>query len=73
MKTVLITGSTSGIGLATARKLANEGNYKLIVCGRRKERLAKIVEELSSKVKIISLSFDVRDKQAVKKIIKLHF
>jgi len=65
MKTVLITGATSGIGLATARKLATEGDYKLIVCGRRKERLTKLVNELSSKVKITSLNFDVRKKKAV--------
>lgn len=66
MKTVLITGATSGIGLATARKLAYEGDYKLIICGRRQERLSKLVEELGSKVKVTSLSFDVRDKQTVK-------
>ncbi len=65
MKTVLITGATSGIGLATAKKLAAESDYKLIVCGRRDIRLSKLVKQLSPKVKITSLSFDVRDKQAV--------
>ncbi|RRO20880.1 SDR family NAD(P)-dependent oxidoreductase [Flavobacteriaceae bacterium 14752] len=65
MKTVLITGATSGIGLATAKKLADEGDYKLIVCGRREKRLSKLVKQLSAKVKITSLNFDVRNKQAV--------
>lgn len=65
MKTVLITGATSGIGLATARKLADDSQYKLIICGRRKERLANLIKDLQSKVEITSLSFDVRDKGAI--------
>mgnify|MGYP005853020783 CR=1 FL=1 len=65
MKTVLITGSTSGIGLATARKFASVGHYKLIICGRRQERLSKLQDELKSKVEVTTLNFDVRHKQAV--------
>ena len=69
MKTVLITGATSGIGLATARKLADEGQYKLIICGRRKERLDNLIKDLQSKIEIMSLSFDVRDKHAIAKAL----
>jgi len=65
MKTVLITGATSGIGLETARKFALEGNYKIIICGRRTERLAQLVDELKPKSEITSLNFDVRDKTSV--------
>lgn len=57
----LITGATSGIGEATARELANR--YRLIITGRRTERLEKIKTELDTEV--LTLSFDVRDKQAV--------
>lgn len=63
MKTAFITGATSGIGLATARKLASE--YRLILCGRRQERLDEIKNELSSITEVISLNFDVRDKHSV--------
>src|SRR5690606_22534255 len=63
MKTAFITGATSGIGLATARKLASE--YRLILCGRRQERLDEIQKELSSITEVISLNFDVRDKHSV--------
>lgn len=39
-KTVLITGATSGIGLACARKFAENGD-KLILTGRNEHRLAE--------------------------------
>lgn len=41
---VLITGASSGIGLATAGKFAEEG-HEVWVCGRRKERLDEIRSE----------------------------
>ena len=64
MKTALITGATSGIGNATALALAREG-INLILCGRRKERLAELKKELSKRVEIYTLCFDVRDKNSV--------
>jgi 3-hydroxy acid dehydrogenase/malonic semialdehyde reductase len=63
-KTVLITGATSGIGKATAQIMA-KNDYKVILCGRRKERLAELEKELSVFTEVHSLSFDVRDKEAV--------
>lgn len=55
----LITGATSGIGLATARLLARNG-FNLIICGRRTERLLSLKKELSEFTDIIPASFDVR-------------
>jgi len=60
---VFLTGATSGIGAATARLLAGP-SYSLILCGRRKERLAELESELSARGQITTLSFDVRDQQA---------
>ena len=68
MKTILITGATSGIGLAAAKKLANEKN-QLILCGRRQHKLDVISKELSKSAKILSLCFDVSDKNEVNKLL----
>jgi NADP-dependent 3-hydroxy acid dehydrogenase YdfG len=62
--TVFITGATSGIGKATAERLAQEG-YKLILCGRRADRLENLKAELSVSTEVHSLVFDVRDREEV--------
>ena len=63
-KTVLITGATSGIGEATSRLLAKD-RMRLILCGRRREKLEKLQQELSLETEIHILSFDVRDRESV--------
>ncbi len=64
MKTVLITGATSGIGRATAVMYA-KNHFKIILCGRRDDRLAQLQDELSALTKVHTLLFDVRNKKAV--------
>ena len=60
-KIVLITGATSGIGLACARKFAANGD-RLILTGRNGERLAEIRKGLEDKgTPVLTLQFDVRD------------
>jgi 3-hydroxy acid dehydrogenase/malonic semialdehyde reductase len=62
MKTVLITGATSGIGKATAIALADK-QYKLILCGRNQAVLDELKSTLETQVH--TCCFDVRDKQEV--------
>ena len=69
MKTILITGATSGIGLAAAKKLANDKN-QLILCGRRQQKLDEISKELSAITNVLSLCFNVSDKNEVNKILE---
>ena len=64
-KIALITGATSGIGKATATKLAEIG-YNIIITGRRGDRLAALEDELKAKgIKVLALQFDVRNKEEV--------
>ena len=63
-ETALITGATSGIGRETARLFASK-DIRLVLCGRRPDRLKELVEELGNKTEVISLKFDVRDRQEV--------
>lgn len=63
-KTVLITGATSGIGEACARKFA-EGGYNVIITGRRAGRLESLKAELEKAgARVRTLQFDVRDAEA---------
>ena len=68
MKTILITGATSGIGLAAAKKLANSKN-NLILCGRRQHKLDEISNELSKITNVLSLCFDVSNKNEVNRLL----
>lgn len=63
-KTALITGASSGIGKATAKAFA-EQNIDLILCGRRREKLENLQKELSAKVSVTILVFDIRNKTEV--------
>jgi 3-hydroxy acid dehydrogenase/malonic semialdehyde reductase len=59
MKTAFITGATSGIGEACARILSKE--YRLIICGRRMERLRTLKAELASETMILCFDVKVQD------------
>ena len=61
-RTVFITGASSGIGKATAELLAGQG-FRIIACGRRKDRLKALKEKWGDAVH--TLCFDVREKQEV--------
>lgn len=70
-KIVLITGASSGIGMACAHVFSKE-RAKLILCARRMDRLKKLSADLQSKyqTEIYSLSLDVRNKDEVQKQIQ---
>jgi len=68
MKTILITGASSGIGKAVAEFFAQK-HYRLILCGRREEQLKELQGRLSELCEVHVLNFDVRDKMQVQNAI----
>lgn len=70
-KTILITGATSGIGYSCAHRFAKEGN-KLILTGRRKDRLESLAVELRKEynTNVQILAFDVTKRSQVANAIE---
>ena len=69
-KIALITGATSGIGKACARKFA-QGGYDVIITGRRAQLLADLKKELEAiGVRVLALAFDVCNRKAATAAIK---
>ena len=68
-KIALITGATSGIGEACARKFA-QGGYDLILTGRNEQNLQAVKEAAeSADAQVVTLRYDVRDRQACKEAV----
>lgn len=63
-KTIMITGATSGFGEACARLFAANG-WRLILTGRRQQRLDKLQQELGGADNVHCCCFDITDRQAV--------
>jgi NADP-dependent 3-hydroxy acid dehydrogenase YdfG len=70
-KIAMVTGATAGIGEATAEVLVNNG-YKVIITGRRKERLGEIGDrlKLQNNGSVYTLQFDVRNKTEVDEAVQ---
>ena len=66
MRTVFITGASSGFGAATARRFAARGD-RVIAAARRTDRLRSLADELGPDV-LLPLTLDVRDRASVERV-----
>lgn len=69
-KIVMVTGATSGIGEACAKKFANCG-YNVIITGRRHDKLEALKTQLEAQgARVLALTFDVREREAARKAVE---
>eukprot|EP01059_Diplonema_ambulator_P027845 TRINITY_DN46515_c0_g1_i1.p1 TRINITY_DN46515_c0_g1~~TRINITY_DN46515_c0_g1_i1.p1 ORF type:complete len:259 (+),score=96.39 TRINITY_DN46515_c0_g1_i1:51-827(+) len=64
----LVTGATSGIGLATAELFCKHG-IAVIACGRRADRLENLKQKMVGHAPVYPLAFDVVDYKSIEKEI----
>lgn len=66
----MVTGATSGIGEACARRFAGDG-YDVIITGRNEAKLKALADSLEGKgARALPLAFDVRDRDAARKAVE---
>lgn len=73
MRTVLITGASSGIGAACAEVLASETTYRLLLCARRMDRLDALKAKIQANYpdcEIYCFELDVRNQEAIEQTWK---
>lgn len=72
MRTVLITGASSGIGKACAEVLAKESKYRLLLCARRFGKLEELKKDIQAQhpaCDIHIFELDVTDQEAIKQAL----
>jgi NAD(P)-dependent dehydrogenase (short-subunit alcohol dehydrogenase family) len=71
-KSALVTGGSSGIGLAIARTLGEDG-YELTVASRRPEKLEAAAEDLrSAGLEVLSVPTNMVDEEALTSLVAAH-
>jgi NAD(P)-dependent dehydrogenase (short-subunit alcohol dehydrogenase family) len=70
LKTVLITGGATGIGLETGKALLQSGEFRLLILGRSQENLNHAAEELQNPELVSTYLCDLRDSEQIRKTLE---
>jgi 3-oxoacyl-[acyl-carrier protein] reductase len=71
LKTILITGGGSGIGLATAELLLKDGQYRVILLGRDRDKLDDAFQRLGANHETVGVvTCELRDSGQIKKAVE---
>jgi len=70
MKTIIITGAGTGIGAATALELAKDSSIRLVLIGRRQEKLEETLDNLPNQEQHLVLATDISNKEQFSKDLK---
>lgn len=68
-KVIIITGASSGIGEATAIRLAKEG-HKIVLAARREEKLKNLKNKIANTDNVLIIKTDVTIRKDVETLIK---
>ena len=63
-KVAVVTGASSGIGEAIAKKLSQQGT-SIVLVGRNEQRLNEIAQQLNTPAKVVSADVTVKDRKSV--------
>ena len=69
MKTIIITGSTRGVGLHLAKSFLERG-YNVVICGRSQAGVDKALKDISPQDRVIGQACDVSEEKSVRELVE---
>ena len=73
LKTIIITGANSGLGFETAKKIAKNQNYQIILACRNKEKAEKAREDIIKETSNQNVKVMILDTSSLKSVRNLRF
>lgn len=68
LRTIIITGANSGLGLSTAKKIAADKNYRIILACRNQQKASAAKQEIINETKNTNIEFIKLDTSSLKSV-----